>query len=80
MFLSEGVREKDTLSLDGFLLYSLFCVLPVFLRSFLCSSYCSYCILFFSIAYILQQGFSGNMGITMWLHSIFQVNEYNEYR
>lgn len=34
----------------------------------------------FPTAYTPQQNLSGNIGITMCLHLIFQVNDYNEYR
>ena len=31
-------------------------------------------------AYTPQQNLSGNMKITMWLHSVSQVNDYDEYK
>lgn len=37
-------------------------------------------LIFSFTAYVPQQKFSSNIKITMWLHSIFQVNDYNEYK
>lgn len=64
--LSEGLKEKTlTDSLGGFFFI-------------LCSRVLSTVYLFPTV-FITQQSLLGNIGITVWLHSVFQVSDCNAY-